>query len=181
MTNRKSVKRKRVMMISTLYSSKNNTRIMKGKVISVEKGRKDEMNGNEALRKRMENWRKTEKILGDIEEFSQESYSRQNAVAYIIYMMAGSYFASGTSNGRFRNLYLHYAEMPKEKQYENERRVIASVEKLGEDFLRKISGLRCETVCRRSGEELLMEFQTGGFEGLSFQIGKNGNFRLSPT
>lgn len=53
-------------MISILNSSKNNTKKMKGKVIPVEKGKKDEMNGKEALRKRMENWRKTEKILGDI-------------------------------------------------------------------------------------------------------------------
>lgn len=133
-----------------------------------------------SLKDRMEDWSKIEETLRDIPELSAKSYGRQNAVAYIIYMMAGSYFASGTSNGRFRNLYLNYVEMPKEKQYESERRVIDSVEKLGEEFLQKISDLRCRVVCRRSGEELLMEFYTGGFGGLSFRIEKNGDFRLSP-
>lgn len=107
-----------------------------------------------------------------------KSYNRQKAMAYVIYMMAGSYFASGVSNNRFRNLYLHYAEMPREKQYQSEQRVIASVEKFGKDFLQKISPLRCEAVCRRSEDELLMEFRTGGFEGLSFKIEQNGNYQV---
>lgn len=133
-----------------------------------------------SLKDRMEDWNRIEKTLRDTPELSAKSYGRQKAVAYIIYMMAGSYFASGTSNSRFRNLYLYYAEMPKEKQYESERHVIDSVEKLGAEFLQKISALRCRAVCRRSGEELRMEFHTGGFGGLRFQIERNGNFRLSP-
>ena len=133
-----------------------------------------------SFKDRMEDWSKIEKTLRDTTELSAKSYGRQSVVAYIIYMMAGSYFASGTSNSRFRNLYLNYAEMPKEKQYESERRVIDSVEKLGAEFLQKIAALRCKVVCRRSGEELLMDFHTGGFGGLSFQIERNGNFRLSP-
>ena len=133
-----------------------------------------------SLRDRMEDWSKIEETLRDTTELSAKNYGRQNAVAYIVYMMAGSYFGSGTSNSRFRNLYLNYAEMPKEKQYENERRVIDSVEKLGAEFLQKIAALRCKAVCRRFGEELLMEFHPGGFGGLRFQIERNGNFRLSP-
>ncbi len=35
-------------------------------------------------------------------------------------------------------------------------------------------------VCRRLGEELLMEFHTGDFGGLNFRIERNGSFRLSP-
>lgn len=132
------------------------------------------------LRDKMEDWNKIEETLRDAPELSAKNYGRQKAVAYIIYMMAGSYFASGTSNSGFRNLYLSYAEMPKEKQYASERRVIDSVEKLGAEFLQKISVLRCKAVCRRLGEELLMEFHTGGFGGLSFRIERNGSFRLSP-
>ena len=69
-----------------------------------------------SFKDRMEDWSKIEKTLRDTTELSAKSYGRQSAVAYIIYMMAGSYFASGTSNSRLRNLYLNYAEMPKEKQ-----------------------------------------------------------------
>lgn len=183
---RKSAKKNWVIVMAPPCKTKNNIKTMERKEDTEKKEAKEEKNDRkeknekQLLKNRMEDWSEIEKILRDTSESPAKSYSRQNAVAYAIYMMAGSYFASRTSNSRFRNLYLHYTEMPKEKQYESERRVMASVEKLGEDFLQKISALRCSTVCKRVGEELLMEFCTGGFEGLSFKIGKNGNFQLSP-
>lgn len=48
---------------------------------------------------------------------SEKSYSKQRAMAYVVYMMAGSYFSSSSAAGRIPNLYLQYAEMPREKQY----------------------------------------------------------------
>lgn len=111
---------------------------------------------------------------------TEKSYSRQRAMAYIVYMMAGSYFHSAKTADRFKNLYLHYAEMPQKKQYECESRVIHSIENLEPGFLEKISTLRCEPVCRACGDELLIEFRTGGFESLSCTIRKNGSFQLSP-
>lgn len=111
---------------------------------------------------------------------TEKSYSRQRAMAYIVYMMAGSYFHSAKTADRFKNLYLHYAEMPQKKQYECESRVIHSIENLEPSFLEKISTLRCEPVCKTCGDKLLIEFRTGGFESLICTIRKNGSFQLSP-
>ena len=111
---------------------------------------------------------------------SSKKYNKQYATAYIVYMMAGSYFQPERQNGRFKNLYLHYAEMPQKEQYECESRVICSLENLDQDFLQEISKLRCKISCKSQGGVLLMEFHTGGFEGLSFSIQENGSFRLSP-
>lgn len=112
---------------------------------------------------------------------AEKKYNRQRATAYIVYMMAGSYFHSQKATGSFKNFYLHYAEMPREKQYGCEARVIQSMEALDHNFLRKISSLRFHAVCRIDGEDLLMEFSTGGFESLRCRIRKNGDFQLSPV
>ena len=70
----------------------------------------------------------------------EKSYHKQRALAYIVYMMAGSYFSLSSSAFSPLNLYLHYAEMPREKQYQYESRVISSLEALGKDFLQNIAG-----------------------------------------
>ena len=111
---------------------------------------------------------------------SKKSYSKQLATAYAVYMMAGSYFSSSGAAGRIPNLYLHYAEMPREKQYQCESRVISSMEALGKGFLQKIASLRCDVRCRICGDDILMEFSTGGFEGLQCLIRKNCTFQLAP-
>ena len=45
----------------------------------------------------------------------EKNYHKQRALAYIVYMMAGSYFSLSSSAFSPLNLYLHYAEMPREK------------------------------------------------------------------
>ena len=110
---------------------------------------------------------------------TEKNYNKQRAMAYIVYMMGGSYFNSSKMDDRFKNLYLHYAEMPQKRQYECESRVISSIERMGWNFLKKISELRCEITCRACGDELLMEFCTGGFEGLRCIIYQNGSFQFS--
>ena len=111
---------------------------------------------------------------------SEKSYRKQRALAYIVYMMAGSYFSLGSSNRRPSNLYLHYAEMPREKQYQYESRVISSMEALGKEFLQNIATLRCNVRCRLCGDDILLDFCTGGFEGLQCRIQKNCTFQLAP-
>ena len=110
----------------------------------------------------------------------EKSYRKQHALAYIVYMMAGSYFSLSNSTHRPLNLYLHYAEMPREKQYQYESRVISSMEALGKEFLHSFATLRCNVRCRRSGDDILLEFCTGGFEGLQCRIQKNCTFQLAP-
>lgn len=112
---------------------------------------------------------------------AEKKYDRQRATAYIVYMMAGSYFHSRKADRSFKNFYLHYAEMPLEKQYRCEDRVIRSMEALDPQFLRNIASLCFHAACRNDGEDLLMEFSTGGFESLRCRIRKNGDFQLSPA
>ena len=111
---------------------------------------------------------------------SKKSYSRQFAMAYIVYMMAGSYFSSGSATPRIQKLYLHYAEMPREKQCQLEARVISSMEELDKRFLKKIADLRCDVRCSSCDDDILLEFCTGGFEGLQCRIRKDCTFQLIP-
>lgn len=111
---------------------------------------------------------------------SEKNYSKQRATAYAVYMMAGSYFSSSSAASRIPNLYLHYAEMPREKQYQCESRVISSMEALGRGFLRKIAALRCDVRCRFCSDDILLEFWTGGFEGIQCRIRKDCTFQLTP-
>ena len=111
---------------------------------------------------------------------SKKSYSRQFAMAYIVYMMAGSYFSSSSATPRIQKLYMHYAEMPREKQCQLEDRVISSLEKMEKRFLQKIADLRCGVRCSSCDGDILLEFYTGGFEGLQCRIRKDCTFRLAP-
>ena len=112
---------------------------------------------------------------------SEKGYNKQRATAYIVYMMAGSYFSSHGAPRKFPGLYLHYAEMPREKQYQCESRVISSMGALDEDFLQKIAALRCDVRCKSCGDDLFMDFHTGGFESLQCHIQKNGTFCFTPV
>ena len=49
---------------------------------------------------------------------SGKGYSNQLAVSYIVYMMAGSYFHKSSCKNAMeeKHLYMHYAEMPQQKQ-----------------------------------------------------------------
>ena len=110
----------------------------------------------------------------------KKNYSRQFAMAYIVYMMAGSYFSSGSATPRIQKLYLHYAEMPRETQCQLEARVISSMEALDKRFLKKIAALRCGVRCGSCDGDILLEFYTGGFESLQCRIRKDCTFQLAP-
>lgn len=110
----------------------------------------------------------------------EKCYSKQRATAYIVYMMAASYFSSRGAARKFPNLYLHYAEMPREKQYRCESRVISAMNALGKDFLQKIANLRYDVRYQFCGDDILMDFYTGGFEGLQCRIQKDNTFCLTP-
>ena len=112
---------------------------------------------------------------------TEKHYNRQYAACYAVYMMAGSYFAAGKGTAAFRKMYLHYAEMPRQKQYQSEEKVIRAMNRLDTDFLKKISDLRCEISCKCIGDDMHMKFRTGGFEGLSCVICPDGTFQIAPV
>ena len=112
---------------------------------------------------------------------NQKNYNRQMAEGYIMYMMAGSYFKDGKALGSCGSLFLHYAEMPSQKQYQYEERVIKAMDHLDVDFLGKLSQLRCEVSYGWIDGQLVMLFGTGGFEGLCCRIKENGVFEVEPV
>lgn len=111
---------------------------------------------------------------------NEKKFDTQLAVGYIMYMMVGSYFSSSKNVRDFKKLYLHYAEVPREKQYQYEEQVIQAVEELPPQFLQKISDLRCEANFTFRKGEIIVEFRTGGFEGLRCFVKQDGTFRILP-
>lgn len=108
----------------------------------------------------------------------EKGYNKQLASAYIVFMIAGSYFHKCHCQSRSPRFFLHYAEMPRQKQFEYEQRVIKKIECLDKTFLEKLSQLQCEVVGWQEEGDFVMVFQTYGFEELEFIINQNGNFQL---
>lgn len=109
-----------------------------------------------------------------------KTFSKQFAVSYVVYMMGGSYFYSTECRNPLeeKRLFLHYAEMKKQTQIEEECKVIQALEKLNKEFLETLGTLKSEVHFRRSGNYYVVDFQTGGFESLSCWIGVNGEVEI---
>ena len=119
--------------------------------------------------------------MSGMKNFSNaKGYDRQLTTCYIIYMMGGSFFhrCSFASPYEETRLYLYYMEMPKQKQYECEDRVIRIMNRMDRTFLENIQKLNCRVRCSYEGEDCRIEFMTGGFEGLSCVVDKNGRFGI---
>ncbi len=112
----------------------------------------------------------------------EKGYSKQLAAGYIVGMMVGSYFHKSIFQNSYeeKHLYLHYAEMPRQKQYEQEAKILSIVEHMDTGFLKEIENLKCEIHCRREGEDYIVEFTTGGFESLLCVINSKGDCRITP-
>jgi len=110
----------------------------------------------------------------------EKGYNRQLATAYAAGMMIGSYFfkSSYVSVMEEKHLYLHYAEMPRARQYDQEDAVLRQMAQLDRDFLDRLRDLKCQIRCRLQGEEYLLEFDTGGFESLRCVVDRNGGCRI---
>ena len=111
---------------------------------------------------------------------TMKTFSKQFAVSYVVYMMGGSYFHSTECRNPLeeKRLFLHYAEMKKQTQIEEECKVIQTLEKLNKEFLEALGKLKSEVHFGRNGNFYVVDFQTGGFESLSCQIGVNGEIRI---
>ena len=114
-------------------------------------------------------------------QISRKGYKKQYAMAYAAYMMAGSYFLRTADKYGFGKFRLHYAGMPRDVQYELEDRVVAVMERMDRRFLSRAAGLRCEASARMDGDDVVVTFGTGGFEGLECRVHKNGSIYLIPT
>lgn len=111
---------------------------------------------------------------------SEKSFNKQLAVTYIVFMMAGSYFYKCNHPSQFKRMYLHYAEMPQQKQYMAEEQVISVIEKFDDAILNRMSELCCEVRCWQEDEKYMVEFDTCGFGRLEAEILQNGKVNIMP-
>lgn len=111
---------------------------------------------------------------------SEKRYNQQFAVSYAVYMMAGSYFYKARAKNQLEitHMYLHYAEMPVQKQIDAEKRVMALMEKQGKKFCEAIDKLSCEVHTRRTDTGIELMFLTGGFEEFVISIDKDGHLSI---
>lgn len=111
---------------------------------------------------------------------SGKGYSNQLAVSYIVYMMAGSYFHKSSCKNAMEEkyLYMHYAEMPQQKQLTTETEVIKCMNQLCEEFLDSIRILNCEIHFKQFENEYRVVFETGGFENVEAVIDTAGHYQI---
>lgn len=108
----------------------------------------------------------------------EKGYNKQLASAYIVFMIGGSYFYKCHSRSHSSRFFLHYAEMPRQKQYACEAWLAREIERLDKIFLKKLGQLQCEVIGWREKEDVIMKFYTYGFEELKFGINPDGEIQL---
>ena len=107
---------------------------------------------------------------------TSKNYNNQFATAYIVYMMGGSYFKKCECKNKHeeKRLFLHYAEMPKQKQLNAEDGFLRKLEKLNPVLLAQMAELKSEVHFWRKDSDYNITFQTGGFGTLECKIKESG-------
>lgn len=102
-------------------------------------------------------------------------YSIQLAKAYVVYMMLGSYFKSSQCKNpcEAEHLYLHYQELPGQKQFREEEQVLRLAGGIHPEFRKRISELKCAVRFFRNKEDYCVYFFTG-FEEVLATINPEG-------
>lgn len=103
------------------------------------------------------------------------SYNVQLAKSYITYMMVSSYFKKATCQNKREetHLYLHYCEMPQQKQLKQEEYVVKTIEKIDRRILRKLENLQCSVSFEKVNTMYTIHFLTG-FEEVIAEIDEKG-------
>jgi len=111
---------------------------------------------------------------------STQPYDRQSASAYIAYMIGSSLFHSCKCLNRVEasRLRMHYAEMQDKKQEELEKMLIRLTHNLGKGFLRNLRRMAAEAEFWMMAGVYRVEFSTGGFEIIAFEISAEGKIKL---
>lgn len=111
---------------------------------------------------------------------SEKGYNRQLATGYAVYMMCGSLFREShcTNPCEESHLYLHYAGMPRQRQYDTEDEILLQLRQIREDWRLRLEELKCEVHFRREEDRYRILFFTGGFETVESVIEKDGSFQI---
>ncbi|MCD8218303.1 MAG: hypothetical protein LUD01_09770 [Clostridiales bacterium] len=111
---------------------------------------------------------------------STQPYDRQSASAYASYMIGSSLFrfCRCHNHGEASRLHMHYVEMQDKKQEELENLLIRLTQKLGRRFLGKLGEMAAEVEFWMKDGVYRVEFSTGGFETIAFEISGKGKIKL---
>lgn len=109
------------------------------------------------------------------------NYNKKAAeMAYILYMIIGSYFHKCICRtDRVENSVLRcYSKMPADKQMEKEQQVIRRFENMMEYNLSQIENMNCEAfINRHRNGEFSLKFRTS-FEQLEVFVDQEGNYQM---
>ncbi|MCC8162024.1 MAG: hypothetical protein LIO86_02360 [Lachnospiraceae bacterium] len=107
---------------------------------------------------------------------------KQMVMAYIAYMMGGSLFhrCRCASSQMETRLLLSYREMKEEKVLAAEERVLRELDKKGQRFLGSLADLDCLVHICQEEDQIVLVFETGGFDGLLAEVSEWGGVRFTP-
>ena len=110
-------------------------------------------------------------------KFTEKRNNIQEQTTYVIYMIVSSYFHKSSCNSRTleTSLYLHYLEMPKNRQENLEKQVIRRSEQDLWVVLSVLSQMICEVVFTHRDDRYYLDFETG-FETVSVVVNQMGHY-----
>lgn len=110
-------------------------------------------------------------------KFTEKRNNIQEQTTYVIYMIVSSYFHKSSCNSRTleTSLYLHYLEMPKNRQKNLEKQVIRRSEQDLGEVMSVLSQMNCEVVFTHRDDRYYLDFETG-FETVSVVVNQMGYY-----
>lgn len=113
-------------------------------------------------------------------KFVEKKKMTQEEVAYIVYMIVGSYFNKVTCKNIFieESLYLHYMDMKEKAQETKEQRIIQQAEKSLKGYRKVLEKMNCEVVISSRNNRYNLDFLTG-FERIHAEVDIKGNCDIS--
>ena len=111
--------------------------------------------------------------------FAEKRNTIQEEMAFIVYMIIGSYFnkAVCVNQAIADRLYLYYAEMKTSTQEAKERKVILQAERCFTSYEDVLYRMNCEVVISLRENRYILDFVTG-FERIHAEVDGKGNCEM---
>lgn len=112
-------------------------------------------------------------------KFVEKRKTVQEEMAYVVYMIVGSYFNKVFCKNQAMadRLYLYYAEMKGSTQEAKEKKVITQAEHTFKDYENILEAMNCEVAVRFRDGRYVLDFVTG-FENVHAEVNHKGNCEI---
>ena len=112
-------------------------------------------------------------------KFAEKRKTIQEEIAYIVYMIVGSYFNKTLCCNQLvvDRLYLYYMEMKQAAQEKKENKIIALADKILKDYDNILRVMNCEVMIEFKNNKYFLEFITG-FERVHAEVDSKGNCEM---